>query len=128
MPKVFDYVNEILYGKKDLMVDEQSEKDYVPFLTNRSLSYHYDCILYANEMNRRSHIDKKCQYHFFINTIRSKKRPFMKWEKSEKNEDMECIKKIYGFSDSKAVEALRLLNDEQIQKLKEQTSIGGLRK
>jgi hypothetical protein len=128
MSKPFDYVNEILYGKKNLIIDEQTEKDYVPFLVNRSLSYHFDCILYANEMNRRHFLDKKLQNSFLINTIRSKKRPFVKWGKSEKHEDIECIKKIYGFSDIKAFEALRLLNDEQIQQLKEQTDVGGLRK
>jgi hypothetical protein len=63
-----------------------------------------------------------------LNTPRSKKRPFVKWAKSEKNDDIECIKKVYGFSDKKALDALRLLNDEQIQQLKEQTEIGGLRK
>lgn len=126
--KVFDFVNQIMQGKTNLMVDAETEKIYVPFLINRSLSYHYDCILYANEMNRRHFLDKKLQHDFFINTIRSKKRPFVKWAKSEKNEDIECIKKIYGLSDAKALDALRLLNDEQIQQLKEQTDIGGLRK
>jgi hypothetical protein len=128
MAKVFDYVNEILYGKKDLMVDEQSEKDYVPFLTNRSLSYHYDCVLFANEMNRRHFLDKKLQNSFLLNSIRSKKRPYVKWAKSEKQDDIEYIKKVYGYSDQKALDALRLLNNEQIQQLKEQTDIGGLRK
>lgn len=128
MAKVFDYVNEILYGKKDLMVDGQSEKDYVPFLTNRSLSYHFDCILLANEMNRRHFLDKKLQNSFLLNSVRSKKRPYVKWAKSEKQDDIECIKKAYGYSDQKALDALRLLNNEQIQKLKEQTDIGGLRK
>lgn len=128
MSNPFDYVNQILYGKKDLIVDEITEKEYNPFLTNRSLSYHYDCILFANEMNQRHFADKKMQFQFLINTVRSKKRPFVKWVKSEKNEDIECIKQIFGFSDSKAVEALRLLNDEQIQQLKQKTEIGGLRK
>jgi hypothetical protein len=128
MVKVFDYVNQILYGKENLMVNEENEKIYIPFLINRSLSYHYDCILFANEMNRRHFLDKKLQHDFFINTIRSKKRSFVKWAKSEKNDDIECIKKVYGFSDKKALDALRLLNDEQIQQLKEQTDIGGLRK
>ena len=121
----FDYVNQILYGKKDLIVDELTEKDYIPFLINRSLSYHKDCIIYANEMNRRHFLDKKLQNHFLINTIRSHKRPFAKWVKSEKSEDIECVKLIYGLSDSKAREALRLLSDEQIQKLKEKTETGG---
>jgi hypothetical protein len=128
MPKVFDYVNEILYGKKNLIIDEESEKNYSPFIVNRSLSYHFDTVLYANEMNRRHFIDKKLQNDFFINTIRSKKRPYVKWAKSEENDDISFIKTAYGYSDTKALEALSLLSKEEIQKLKEQTLTGGLRK
>jgi len=124
----FDYVNSILQNKKDLMVDEATEKEYAPFLVNRSLSYHKDCIMYANEMNQRHLIDKKLQYHFLLNTVRSQKRPFAKWAKPVKSDDLECIKQIYNFSDTKAREALRILSDEQIQELKEKTDIGGLRK
>jgi hypothetical protein len=79
-------------------------------------------------MNMRHHLDKKLQFDFLINTVRSKKRPFAKWAKSEKSDDLECLKTIYGFSDSKAREAYRLLSKEQIQQLKEQTQTGGLRK
>ena len=124
----FDYVNEILQGKKNLIVDDYTEKTYEPFLVNRALSYHFDCIMFANEMNRRPFIDKKLQNDFLINTVRSRKRPFNKWVKAEKSEDIACIKTYFGLSESKAREALRLLNDEQIQKLKEKTDIGGLRK
>ena len=124
----FDFVNQIMQGKKQLIVDELTEKEYVPFIVNKTLSYHKDCIMYANEVNRRHFIDKKLQNDFLLNTIRSKKRPFIKWAKSEKSENIECIKQIYRFSDKKAYEALRLLNDEQIQELKEKTDIGGLRK
>ena len=123
----FDYVNAILQNKKKL-VDELTEKSYAPFLVNRSLSYHKDCIFYANEMNRYHQIDKKLQNDFLLNIVRSQKRPFAKWVKAEKSEDLECIKQIFGFSESKAREAFRLLSKEQIQKLKEQTDIGGLRK
>ena len=128
MSNPFDYVNSILQNKKNLIIDELTEKEYQPFLVNRTLSYHKDCILYANEMNRRHLTDKKMQYDFFLNTIRSQKRPFAKWIKTEKSEDLECIKQVFGLSDQKAREAKRLLSDEQIQKLKEQTDTGGLRK
>jgi hypothetical protein len=121
----FDYVNQILQGKQQLIVDDLTEKEYVPFLTNRSLSYHKDCILFANEMNTRHHVDAKMQNDFLLNTVRSRKRPFTKWAKSEKSEDIECIKIIFGYSNSKAREALRLLSDEQIQELKTKTDIGG---
>jgi hypothetical protein len=124
----FDYVNAILQNKKQLIVDEITEKDYTSFLVNRSLSYHKDCIMYANEMNRRHFIDKKLQNDFLLNTVRSQKRPFAKWAKVEKNDDLECIKQTYNFSDSKARDARRLLSKEQIQELKEKTDTGGLRK
>jgi hypothetical protein len=63
-----------------------------------------------------------------LNTVRSQKRSFAKWVKPEKNDDLECVKQIYGFSNAKALEALRLLSKEQIQQLKLQTEVGGLRK
>ncbi len=128
MSSPFDYVNQIMQGKKQLIVDEQSEKDYVPFLVNRSLSYHKDCIMFANEMNRRHFMDKKMQNDFLLNTVRSQKRPFAKWVKPEKGEDLECIKKVFNFSDARAREAVRLLSEQQIQELKQKTDIGGLGK
>lgn len=124
----FDYVNSILQNKNNLIVDSETEDAYVPFLTNRSLSYHKDCIMFANEMNRRPSADKKMQYEFLLNTVRSKKRPFAKWVKPIKDDDLACIKQVYRLSDTKAREALRLLTKEQIEQLKEKTDIGGLRK
>ena len=125
MSNPFDYVNQIMQGKKDLIVDDVTEKDYVPFLVNKALSYQKDCVLFANEMNRRHFIDNKLQNGYLLNTVRSKKRPFSKWAKSEKSEDIEFIKSFYGFSEAKAREALRILSDEDIQKIKEKTDIGG---
>lgn len=124
----FDYINAIMQTKKNLIVDEETEKEYVPFIVNRGLSYHRDCIIYANEMNRHHFLDKKLQHDFLINSVRSKKRSFVKWAKSEKSVDLECIKNVYQFSELKAREAARILSKEQIQKLKEQTQTGGLRK
>ena len=128
MSSPFDYVNQILQGKKQLIVDEVTEKAYESFLTNRALSQHKDCVLFANEMNLRHHLDKKMQNDFLLNTIRSVKRPFAKWAKSEKNDDISCIKLVYGLSDSKARDAMRLLTKEQIQQLKKETFTGGLGK
>jgi hypothetical protein len=128
MNKPFDYVNQILQGKKQLITDEETEKVYVPFLTNRGLSQHKDCVLFANEMNQRHHLDKKMQNDFLLNTVRSVKRSFAKWAKSEKDDDIACIKLVYGLSDGKARDAMRLLTKEQIQQLKKETFIGGLGK
>jgi hypothetical protein len=128
MSNPFDYATAILQSKKQLIVDDLTEKEYQPFLVNRALSQHKDCVLFANEMNRRHHSDKKLQNDFLLNTIRSMKRPFAKWAKAERNDDLECIKLAFSLSDSKAREALRLLSKEQILQLKEDTYKGGLGK
>jgi hypothetical protein len=128
MSNPFDYATAILQSKKQLIVNDLTEKEYQPFLVNRALSQHKDCVLFANEMNRRHGLDKKLQNDFLLNTIRSMKRPFAKWAKSEKNDDLECLKLVFGLSDSKARDALRLLSKEQIQQIKEQTLKGGLGK
>ena len=64
MSNPFDYATSILQTKKQLIVDELTEKDYNPFLVNRALSQHKDCVLFANEMNRRHFTDKKMQFDF----------------------------------------------------------------
>ena len=51
----FKYLNEINYGKRNIMVDEETEKAYAPFIINRSLSYFPDTVALANEMNRYGH-------------------------------------------------------------------------
>ena len=123
----FDYLNAIMQNKKQLIVDEETEREYSPFMVNRGLSYHKDCIMYANEMNTKHYLDKKLQNDFLLHTIRSQKRPFAKWAKNEKNNDIESIKLYYGFSEVKAREAMKLLSNEQIQELREKTQIGGLK-
>ena len=128
MSNLFDYATAILQNKKQLIVDDITEKEYNPFLINRALSQHKDCVVFANEMNSRHYLEKKLQFDFLLNTVRSMKRPFAKWAKAETNDDLECVKLVYGLSDSKARGALRLLSKEQIQKLKEQTLTGGLGK
>jgi hypothetical protein len=128
MSSPFDYVNQILYGNKQLIVDEITEQGYKPFLINRSLSYQKDCIFYANEMNRFHHLENKLQNDFLLNTIRKSKRPFAKWVKAEKSDDIECIKMVYGISNSKAKEVLQILTKEQLKEVKETADIGGVGK
>ena len=55
----FEYVNSITHNKKDIMVDDISEKGYNSFMVNRSLSYFHDTVLMANEMNQHHHLDNR---------------------------------------------------------------------
>lgn len=120
----FEYVNQIISGKHDLMIDEITEKAYVPFLANRGLSYHSDCVLYANEMNRHPHLDKKLQYHFLLHAVRGRKRPFVKWMKPDISESLESLQRIYGYSREKAQQVLPLFSTEQLDLLRQMTDVG----
>ena len=125
----FDFINAILVNKKNLLKDDElSTKDYLPFIVNRGLSFHLDCVLYANEMNLRPSIDKDQQFQYLLNTIRPMKRPFAPWQKANVDKDIECIKAYYGYSDNKAKDALSILTDEQIAEIKIRTEKGGVKK
>ena len=123
----FDYLNSINLTKKDIMVDDISEKEYNPFIINRGLSFFADTILYANEMNINHHIDNRLQFDFFINIINKKKR-FTKWVKPHEISNLELIKEYYGYSNQKAKSVLSLLSDEQIEEMKQRIFKGGQRK
>lgn len=125
--KPFDFVNSINFTKKNLMRgsdnDELSEKSYAPYLTNKSLSYFTDTLLYANEMNRMHFLDNRLQYEFFLNSIRKKKR-FAKWAKADKNDDLVMISEYYQISLSKAKEAIRILTQEQLSTIRNKMEQG----
>ena len=120
----FEYVNSINYSKKDIMVDDITEKDYNSFMVNRSLSYFQDTVLMANEMNKNHQIDKRLQFDFLINIVRKRKR-FSKWFKNTIENDVEVVKEYYGYNNQKARQALTLLTPEQINVLKQKVNKGG---
>ena len=117
-----DIIPSILNTKKDVL-DE--EKQYVPFVVNRVLSYHYDCIMYANEMNMLPGTDKRMQYSYLLNRVRGYKRPFQKWQKRDSIEALDIVKEYYSFSNEKAKEALAVLTDDQIDELRKRLNKGG---
>ena len=120
----FVFLNSINYSKEELIVDDWSEKQYIPYIVNRGLSYGSDTVIPANEMNSRPHLDKKLQFQFLINTIRPRKR-YNTWVKAEKVEAIEVIKSYYGYSTEKARQALSILTTEQIEILQKKLEKGG---
>ena len=121
----FDFINAINYSKDDLIVDDWSEKQYIPYIVNKGLSYGSDTVIPANEMNSRPHLERKLQFQFLINTIRPKKR-FNKWIKAEKIEAIELVKQYYGYSTEKARQVLPLLSKIQLDYLKQKLEKGGV--
>ncbi len=125
----FDFLNEINHGKNDLMVDDidhQVEKQYNPFIINRGLSFFFDTIMDANEMNIRHHLDKKLQNAYYLNNIRKRKR-FSKWHKAEKSELLEIVMEFYGYSIKRAKEVLPLLTAENIEEMRKVLDKGGMK-
>ena len=116
-----DWLNSINFTKEDL---SEEVKDYPPFIINRCLSGHIDCVLYANEMNMNHHLSKDMQYAFYLNALRKKKR-FSPWMKKNKEKDLETIKKYYGYSNEKANQALRIINKEQLEFIEKRLETGG---
>ena len=121
-----DYLNAINFNKKNLMDSEDTlwQKKYPSFIVNKILSGFQDCVMLVNEMNRNHHIDKKLQYDFLLNSLKTKKR-FAPWLRSNQNKNLEYVKEYYGFSNEKAKSALNILNDEQIKHIKGVLDKGG---
>ena len=125
MTELKDWLNSINQTKKNLMNQDPSlEKEYAPYIINRCLSGHIDCVMYANEMNKYNFLPKKLQYDFFINIIRKKKR-FSPWLKQEKIKDLEIVKSYYGYSNEKAKQALAILTKTQLDFIKSKLETGG---
>ena len=120
----FEFLNSINTTKKDVIVDDITEKAYNSFMVNRSLSYFNDTAILANEMNRYHHLDNKLQFDFLINMVRKRKR-FSKWIKPQIESDVEVVKQYYGYSNEKARQVLSLLSPEQINGLKKKVNKGG---
>lgn len=120
------FVRSILETKTNHMCEEGDDKNYVPYIVNRALSYYMDTVLLANEINMIPYMSKKAQYEFFLNTVVGKKRPFRPWLKKNEFEDLELVKMHYGYSNEKAKTALSLLTQEQVDYLKQKYNKGGI--
>jgi len=120
-----DWLNSINQTKKHLIDEDPSiEKDYPPYIINRCLSGHLDCIMFANEMNKYSSLSKKMQYDFYLNSLRKKKR-FSPWLRQDKIKDLDYVKRYYGYSNEKAKQTLKILNKEQLTFIKSKLDTGG---
>lgn len=120
-----DVIPSILQTKNEVISDE-NEKDYVPFVVNKALSFHRDCVLFANEMNKLPNTDKLLQYQYLLNTIRGYRRPYQKWHKRETIENLDAVKEYFNYSNDKAKEALLVLSDDQLKEIKRKLFKGGL--
>ena len=119
-----DWLNSINFTKENLIEDPDMISSYPPYIINRCLSGHLDTVLFANEMNKYSNIDKDMQYSFFLYTLRKRKR-FSPWLKKEQIDDLDLVKKHYGYSNEKAKIAVTLLTKTQLETIRNKHDMGG---
>ena len=120
-----DWLNSINFTKENLIEEDSTlVKEYPPFIINKCLSGHLDCVLFANEMNKYHFLDKDMQYNFYLNILRKRKR-FSPWLRKEKVSDLEFVKQYYGYSNEKASQVLKILSNEQIEFIKQRLDTGG---
>ena len=119
-----DVIPSIQFTKKKVITSE-NEKEYVPYVVNRSISFHLDMVMQANQMNMLPSTDGLLQYHYLLNTVRSYKRPFQKWQKRQDDDNLEVIKEAYNYSNEKAKDALTVLTHDQLEEIKKTLNKGG---
>ena len=120
-----DWLNSINFNKDNLIEeDPEAISSYPPYIVNRCLSGHLDTVLFANEMNKYSNLDKDMQYSFFLYTLRKRKR-FSPWLKKEQIDDLDLVKKHYGYSNEKAKVAVSLLTKTQLEYIRNKHDMGG---
>jgi hypothetical protein len=113
-----ELIPSILQTKRNCLLTEQDEKAYPHFIVGRALSQYPDTVLTANEINKYPGLDNKLKYDFLLNIVKPCYRPFAKWAKRVEPIDLAVVKEYYGYSDAKALDALRILSDAQINSLK----------
>jgi hypothetical protein len=99
-----------------------TDKEYLPFIVNKSLSYFNDTLFHANEMNIHYHLSKQIQYEYLLHQVRPRKR-FSKWLKKTEDKDIEYISKYYNISNKRATEYKTLLTKSQLQKIRDTMSV-----
>jgi hypothetical protein len=124
-PELKDYLYSINQSKKNILDgDDEAVKAYPPYIINKCMAYHTDSVLFANEMNKYPELDKKMQYDFYINSLNPRRR-FSPWVKKQTLEHLELVKEYYGYNHNKALQALRILTTEQLDKIKKALNKGG---
>ena len=117
MYQLKDYLYSINQSKKNILDDDpDAAKKYPAYVVNRCLSSFTDTVLYANEMNKNSHLPTKMQYDFLLNSVKPRKR-FSPWARKDSIDYLDVVKEYYGYNDDKALQALRILTKDQLDKI-----------
>ena len=121
----FEYAHDLI--TKEVYDDEiPQRKDYKKFLINRTLSYYQDIVHIINEVNILPDISNQLHYDFIHKIVPKKKRSKKYWVKAKKYENLKVVKEYYNYSNQKALTALSVLSDKDIETIKLRLFRGGV--
>jgi hypothetical protein len=124
----FKLVTSILESTTPIEWTDEAEKAYVPFLTNKALSYNNDTLPYAVEINQYKDIPSDMQYSYLFHSVRKFKRPRTPWHKPVSNEDVATVGQYYNCNPKKAADILRGTTDDQLNTMRQMLEKGGAKK
>lgn len=125
---LFDFLNEIMLGKQNLIQSGIGEKVYPAYMVNRGLSQHLDTVIYANQMNKYPQLDAKLQHDYLLHAIPRRKR-YSKWAKKVDPNNIDAIRQYYQCSYDKARVILDVLDEADVKEIKlKLASVGGIKK
>lgn len=120
-------LNSINQTKVNLMRDEMGkpieaeEKSFPMFPVMRSLSYHPATAPLVNLINEcglvQFGLTPIMQYEFLLYAIPQGKR-FAKWEKSQKDDDIDMVMELYSMSYDKARDVISFLTDSELNTMR----------
>lgn len=119
---IFDIINNICYDKQDI-INEDNQRQYVPFLVNRGLSQYVDCVLLANDMNLYHELPVQLQNLYFLSSV-SKRKRFSKWAKRIQNDDLALIQEMYQCNERRAEELFSVMSSGQLEYLRQMNKTG----
>ena len=117
-----DWLNSINFTKENLLEDPSVVKDYPPYIINRCLSGHLDCIMFVNEMNKYAFLDKDMQYNFYLNTLRKKKR-FSPWLRKNKVRAPQGLNHYLGYINEKPSQPLKIYSKQHLNYFKQRLKV-----
>jgi len=124
MPNLNEILKSLNQTKNEDLIDDFNANDYVPFIINRAFSFYPDTVMFANDLNRFSNIDKTMQYKYYCSGLKKKSR-FSPWLKASKIENLELISDYYQVSRREAKELLNFLTTDDIEKINKALNKGG---
>lgn len=123
MSSIFDFLNDVCDLKKDIL-SEDNQGELNMFFLNRWLSMRVDTIMYAQEMNKNSHLPKRMQYDFYLHSIKKSRRKFH-YIKHSKQEEIDVVMEYHGCNETRAKELLPLFSADDFSYMKSRLFRGG---